>query len=302
MTSTRSLFSVVALGLFLTGCVKTIPVDPGPYEEKIVIESLLQPGDVPTVYLNSSVPFFDDRSTPSGLFIRGASVVIASDTGADILEPDSVYNRFWCRWEPFYKGSVPIAADTDYRLEIRVDDRMYSAETTTDVEPVEITSTDYVATFTDIYGGHEGVIVDFDDIRGERNWYRFRMDRPLDSRHETVDDFEYSSTCLTGDETAVVREFGRFVYSDDDVDGAPVRFVVEPAYTHYKGDTGTIYIQSLDAAAAEFYDTLDRQREANINPFIEPVFLQSQIEGAIGVFGSVNLSAPVDYVFPEDAG
>ncbi|NNF03973.1 MAG: DUF4249 domain-containing protein [Rhodothermales bacterium] len=302
MTMTRLLPTALTLCLFASACVKTIPVDPGPYEEKIVIESLLLPGTVPTVYLNASVPFFDGRSTPSELFLRGASVIISSDAGADVLQPDSVYNRFWCRWEPFYRGARTIEADTEYRLEIELDGRTYAAETTTDVPAVEITGTDYVATFTDIYGGHEGVIVDFEDIAGERNWYRFRMDRPLDSRHETVDDFEYSSTCLTGDETAVVREFGRFVYSDDDVDGAPVRFVVEPAYTHYKGDTGTIYIQSLNAASAAFYDTLDRQREANINPFIEPVFLDSQIDGAIGVFGSANLSAPVEYVFPEDAG
>ena len=98
----------------------------------------------------------------------------------------------------------------------------------------------------------------------------------------------------------VVRETGRFVYFDDNRDGAPVRFVAEPAYTQFKDDPSTVYIQSLDREAAHFYDTLDRQQEANINPFAEPISLYTNIEGAIGIFGAVNLSPPVHFVFPED--
>ena len=102
-------------------------------------------------------------------------------------------------------------------------------------------------------------------------------------------------------ETVEVVEIGRFVYFDVNLDGAPVRFVVEPAYTARKDDEGLIYIQSLDKATAEFYDTLDLQREANINPFVEPVFLNSNVEGAIGIFGAVARSVPVRFVFPQDA-
>jgi hypothetical protein len=127
------------------------------------------------------------------------------------------------------------------------------------------------------------------------------MDRVLNNTHETVDDFEYSSTCMADGETMIMKEYSRFVYFDRGVDGAQVRFVVEPAYTHRKGDTGVIYIQSMDLKSAEFYDKLDRQRESNINPFIEPVFLDNKIEGAIGVFGAIAQSPPVDYVFPMDA-
>jgi hypothetical protein len=61
-----------------------------------------------------------------------------------------------------------------------------------------------------------------------------------------------------------------------------------------------VYIQSLDINVARFYDTLDRQHEANRNPFAEPVFLKSNIEGAFGVFGAVNISQPYFFIFPED--
>jgi hypothetical protein len=228
-------------------------------------------------------------------------VTISSDASADVLEADSVFNRFFCRYEPFYAGTVEIRENVAYTLTVDVLGRTFTATTVTDIPAVTIDSVSYTASFTDIYGGHEGVIVDFVDLRGRPDQYRFEMDRPLDNKHETVDDFEYASTCMADGETYVVAEIGRFVYFDTNFDGAPVRFVVEPAYTNRKGDPGTIYIQSLNRDAAEFFDALDRQRESNINPFIEPVFLDSKIEGAIGVFAAINRSAPFPFVFPQDS-
>lgn len=295
------LFTLLLL-LCLSGCVKAITVDPGPYEEKIAIEGLLLPGEVATIYVNKTVPFFATETSPSDLFLPDAEVVLTSSTGVEQLVADSLYNKFWCRWEPFYRGSKIVQQDEEYQLSIVWRNRSYTASTVTNVPAVQIKSTDYVESFTDIYGGHEGVIVDFDDIPGQNNQYRFQMDRPLTNVHETVDDFEVRSDCLSDGETFVVHEYSRFVYFDDGVDGAPVRFAVEPAYTHYKNDTATLYIQSLNKEVADYYDVLDRQREANINPFIEPVFLKNQIEGAVGVFGAINRSEPVSYVFPIDAG
>ncbi len=299
--SVKYRLSVLSAMIFCVGCVKTITVDPGPYEDKLAIEGLLLPGEAPTVYLNRTVPFFESATAPSELFIRNTSVFILSVNGVDELVADSTYNKFWCRWEPFYRGSIVIVEDIEYTLNVLWRGESWSATTVTDIDAVTITSTDYVESFTDIYGGHEGVIVDFDDLIGQKNQYRFQMDRPLNNTHETVDDFEISSSCLADGETFTVQEFGRFVYYDTDLDGAPIRFVVEPAYTHFKDDVATVYIQSLNREVADYYDVLDRQREANINPFIEPVFLKTQIPGAIGVFGAINRSLPVHYVFPKDA-
>lgn len=284
-----------------TGCTKTIPVSVDTYAPGIAIESLLEPGTAPRVHVNSTVPFFSSAQAPSELFVRGAEVIISSPLGSETLVADSTYDEFFCRWQPYYQGSQITEANVEYTLTVISGGQTYTASTITNVLPVTIDSVSYTASFTDLYGGHEGVIVDFTDIPGQSNQYRFQMDRPLDNKHETVDDFEISSACLDDGETYVVKEIGRFVYFDTNFDGAPVRFVVEPAYTNRKGDPGTVYIQSMDRASAEFYDVLDRQRESNINPFIEPVFLDSKIPGAIGVFGSIAKSAPFPFVFPEDS-
>ncbi len=288
--------------LLASGCQKAITVEQQPYTEKISIESLLQPGTIPRVYVNRTVPFFvaTETQTPSSLFVPDAEVVMASGGEVDIFRADSTFNRFFCRWEPFYVGNIEIRADTQYELRVTHRGRTYTATTTTNVPAVRIDSVSYTSAFTDIYGGHEGVIVDFVDLPNQDNQYRFYTTRPLHNKHETTDDLEYASTCLPDGEFVEVTEVGRFVYFDDNLDGAPVRFVAEPAYTQFEGDESLVYVQSLDEQAAFFYDTLDRQHEANINPFTEPVFLYTNIEGAIGVFGAVNLSPPYPFVFPED--
>ncbi len=292
----------IMLGLLAVGCQKAITVEQQPYTPKISIEGLLQPGAIPKIYINRTVPFFRavETQTASNLFVRDAEVMVASGGTVDFFRADSTFNRFFCRWEPFYIGTTEIRDNTQYELRVVHQGRTYTATTMTNLPTVKIDSVSYTDAFTDIYGGHEGVIVDFMDLLNQDNQYRFYTTRPLTNKHETTDDLEYSSTCLPDGEFVEITEVSRFVYFDDNLDGAPVRFVAEPAYTQFKGDESLVYIQSIDEQVAFFYDTLDRQHEANINPFTEPVFLYTNIEGAIGVFGAVNLSDPVRFIFPED--
>lgn len=295
------LLLVLSFATVAVGCTKTINVEQQPYESRLALEGLLMPGSTPQIFLTKTVPFFTSDQTPSTLFVRDADLSIEGPDGVDLLVVDSTYNQFYCRYEPFYRGSIPIRFDASYHLRLTHSERLYEASTVTNIPAVTITHTEYVSEFVDIYGGHEGVIVDFDDIPGRADQYRFEMTRLLDNTHETVDEREYSSACLPDGEIIEVRDIGRFIYFDDRLDGAPVRFVVEPAHTHRKGDVAFLYIQSLDRAAADYYDRLDRQREANVNPFIEPVFLSSSIDGLIGVFGAMNRSPVVEFIFPEDA-
>ena len=298
---TAALFLVSCL-LVLAGCQKTIIVEQQAYDESLSIESLLQPGEIPRAYINRTVPFFASigKETPSSLFLRGVNVVLVGNEITDVFHADSTYNQFFCRWEPFYIGNQPVGENVSYELRVEFRGQTYSASTVTNVSAVEIDSVSYTSAFTDIYGGHEGVIVDFSDLPGEGDNYRFKITRVLNNEHETTDDLEYSSTCLADGEEILIDEFGRFVYFDANLDEAPVRFVAEPAYTQFEGDESFVYIQSLDINVARFYDTLDRQHEANRNPFTEPVFLDSNIEGALGVFGAVNISQPYFFRFPED--
>ena len=284
--------------LLFQACQKDITIKPIPYEQKLSMECLLMPGTVPKLYLSHSVPYFNLNVTPNSAFVPDAIIIISGGGTEETLHVDSSYNFFYCRWEPFYVGDIPIKENVTYHLTLESGGKTYTAETTTNVTAAQIDSVTYVFAFNDIYGEHEGVVVDFKDLAGMDNYYRYQMTRDIDTSVTAVGASEHKSQCL-GDSTANVVEVGRFVFFDRNQDGLPIQFVVEPSYKHQEGTVGFVRLQTLDKNAADFFDQLDRQRQANANPFIEPVFLESNIPGAIGFFGSMNLSEPVQFIFPE---
>ncbi len=75
---------------------------------------------------------------------------------------------------------------------------------------------------------------------------------------------------------------------------------IEVTYEYSQGDSGWIFIQALDKNSAEFYKDLDDQLQAIQNPFVEPVFINTKIPAAVGVFGSGVLSDSVLFIYPRD--
>jgi len=73
------------------------------------------------------------------------------------------------------------------------------------------------------------------------------------------------------------------------------------AFEYVEDDVTYVFLQSMDKNSAEFYQELDEQFLARVNPFVEPVFLNTKIDGAIGVFGSVVLSDSVMFVYPTSS-
>lgn len=282
----------------LWGCTKDITVEPLPYDTKPVIECMLTTGEVPHLFLYRSVPYFDAAITRKSLFIGNASVTITSSLGSDVLQVDSVEDLFNCQFNYFYKGGIVTQASITYSLNLVADGKTYTAETTTDQTPTQITSTSYTPVFNDIYGEHEGVIVDYNDVAGQENFYRYQMSRVIDST-TTYGEGGIYSICTHGSFFPVL-ETGRAIYKDANQDGLLQEIVIEPAYKHKAGDIGYIRMQSVDKNAAVFYDQLDRQKLSQFNPFVEPVFLTPiQFPEAIGVFGSYAVSDSVQFVFPE---
>ncbi len=293
--------TLLVLGCLAQACQKAVTIELPAYDPKPVIECLLMPGTVPRLYLSRSVPFFDSEVTPSLLFIPDAEVVISGGGEQETLTVDSVFDHFFCRWQPFYAGQIPTKTNTTYSLTLKTGGKTYSATTTTDVLPVEPEEVFYTNSFRDAYGEHQGVVIDFTDPQGVENNYRFHMTRQVDSTVQTVDDYEYSSKCI-GDGTTTIVDTGWFVYSDQNADGLLSRIIMEPSHTFKENDVAFVRLQTLDKHAAEYFDHLDKLKQASLNPFIEPVILKEfQFEGALGVFGSVNLSVEaVELVFPED--
>jgi Domain of unknown function (DUF4249) len=284
--------------IFNLSCEKIVTVKAVPYENQLSIECLLESGQVPKLYLNKSVAYFNDQISSKDLFISNASVKISTGDQTDILSPSSESNEFLCQNEYFYLGKNIVEFGKTYTLEVNFQGKKYTAETTVNQKKPTLKSIGFTPKFNDLYGEHEGVIFTFDDIAGQENFYRYQMDRLVDSTVRTANNKKYRSDC-NGVNLFKVVEVGRSIYSDKNTDGLSVNFTIEPSYTHKAGSKAKVYIQSIDKKAAEFFEVLDRQKLSSYNPFVEPVFLKTQIPGCIGVFGNINVSEPLDFVYPE---
>jgi Domain of unknown function (DUF4249) len=291
-------FSPLIVVIYLISCQKTITITPIPYTGQVSISCLLEEGKVPKLYLSKSVEFFSKSFSSSDLFISDAIVKITSGNQTDILQPSSEKNYFLCQDEFFYLGKFPAEFGKTYQLTISYHGNTYSAETTLSQSKPKISSVEYTQKFNDVYGEHEGIIVNFEDIPNQQNNYRFFMKREVDSTVRTANNKTYRTECNGANKFPVI-EIGRSIYPDQNTAASPMSFTIEPAFTHKKGQKAKVYIQTIDSKSTIFFDAIDRQKLATFNPFVEPVFLKSQIAGCIGVFGCLNISEPIDFEFPE---
>ena len=268
----------------ILSCEKVITIKAKPYQDQLSIECLLVPGQIPKLFLNKSVAYFSSKVSNSDLFIADAIVKISSGNETDTLKPSSERNPFLCQDNFFYLGNIPATYGKIYRLEVIYQGTTYTAETTVNQSKPMLNTVDYTSKFNDVYGEHEGIIMNFNDIANEENNYRFQMIRQVDSTVRSANNKVYRTEC-NGANKFTINEVGRSVYNDQNKNGLPMSFVIEPAYTHANGQKAKVYLQTMDSKSAIFFDALDRQK--------------CQIVGCIGVFGSLNISEPIDFVFPE---
>ena len=289
--------------LLIASCKKEINIHfPADHNSKVFIEGMLYPGKMPQIFISKSNSFFSSRVTPQQVFARGAVVKITDGSTVDMLVPDSTFNKFRCRWEPYYQGSKPAVFGKTYTLEVDFEGEVYTAMTTINQSVPTIDSIQYTADFFDVFGGHDGVIITITDHPGTKDYYRFQMNRVIDTsvHHAHVLD-GFINTCVSGpNEKFPVKDIGRVVFTDENADGQKIVMPIEVTYEYKRGDSGWIFMQSLDKSSAEFYKDLDDQLQAIYNPFVEPVFIRTQIPGAIGFFGSAVLSDSVLFVYPRN--
>jgi hypothetical protein len=277
-------------------CEKQITIKQQPYQSKLSIEGLITPGQTPHIFISRTVPYFDPKVKVRDLIVDNASVTLNDGATLFTLRFDSVFNNQFCYYDYFYGGQQKIEANKIYTLNIVFNGITYTAQATTNQSIVPITSISYLSNFKDLYGEHEGIVVGYTDKPGEQNYYRYEMGRIIDS---SVTNGTVNSVCTFG-QKYYVKEIGRTVYSDKNIDGLAVTFTFEPTYSHKMNDSAYIRLQSVDRNIYNFYDNLDRQKLAQFNPFIEPVFIApGQFKNAIGVFGAYAVSDSVLFVYPE---
>ncbi len=290
---------IVALTAF-AACTKDVNISPQAYEGKLSIQSLITPGKAPTAYVYRTIPFFDPNVLPSDLFVRNAVVTLSSDEGTEVLRPDSMLNPALCYYEYFYVGKIPVKVNKTYKLAITYQGVNLSATAITDRRIVQLDSVTYAPQFKDLYGEHEGIVLHFKDPIGKGDYYRFAMGRTFGPKDTILGVGKVISQCALG-KTTWLQEIGRTIYTDQNGDGTAFTITIEPTFKHKEGQIGYVRLQSLDQSTYVFYDQYDRQKLAQFNPFVEPVFIKPGQFGtrAIGVFGPYAVSDSIRFVYPE---
>lgn len=304
MKYTIALFSILAALTFcFFSCQKDIDLKiADTHISQLYVESILYVGESPKVFLSKSVTFFNEKVTPQEVFVRNAVVEISDGNLVYLLQQDSTFDKFRCRWNPYYTTDLIVAPNVTYRLTVRHEGQEITGEASTDLKPIEVEEVEYTPDFYDVYGGHDGVIVRFTDVVGEGDFYRFQMDRWVDTTRYHAHVFDgFINTCVDKDELFFVSDLGRSIFSDSKIDGTSFELYLEVSFEYLEGDTAIIYMQTLDVNAARFYDTLDKQLESINNPFVEPTFLDSTVKGGIGVFGAAIRSEGVAFIYPQDS-
>ncbi len=301
-------FGVFIAILSIFACQKEIILDFSKHHtETVFIEGMLYPNKKPQIFISKSNPFFGTKVSPQEVFARGAVVKIirrdsfgTSESKVDVLVVDSIFNKFRCRWEPFYRGNIVTEFGKTYTLDISFEGKTYTASTTINQKAPTIEKIEYAPNFVDSYGAHDGMIIDITDHAGRQDFYRFQMNRLIDTtvHHAHVLDV-FVNTCAGKGELFPVTDIGRIVFTDENADGQKMRMPIEVSFEYNKGDAGWVFMQALDKNSAAFYKDIDDQLQAIQNPFVEPVFIKTQIKGAVGVFGSAVLSDSVRFVYPQ---
>ncbi len=301
MKRSTNLLLIVISFIFLS-CEKTIIITPPAYLSRPSIQSMLEPDSLPVVYFNRTVPYFNENLLFRDLIIRNAQIKIQSSVGTDSLKLDSVYDKSFCQYNYYYKGNTPVQLNKTYTLTVKNGADVFTATCQTNQLKPVIDSTAFTQHFSDLYGDHEGVIVYFKDVPAQINFYRYQMDRYVDTSTFQAFAKAKASPCLVGRDSALFHELGRSVYADEGIiQGQQIKIVLEPAYTHKDGTRGFVYIQAIDKNAYDFFDQLDKQKLTQRNPFVEPVFLRDGQFGnkAVGYFSAMVKSNGVLFVFPE---
>lgn len=295
-------FILLILGtIYFTSCEKEITISTPSYTEKPSIQGIIEPDSFPILYFNKTTQFLSATTKKADLVLRNAIIKISGGGSTDILRLDSLYDRIYCQFDYFYKGNILTQWNTEYNLDISYNGSKYNASTKTNLKAAVIDSVSYTAAFNDVYGEHEGVIVYFKDFGGSIDYYRYEQLRPVDTtmKHASLK-LSLTNGCI-GKDTIIVLEQGRSVYTDQNLDGQQMKIVIEPAFSHRNGLKTIVKIQSIDKAMFDFYDQIDKQKLAQFNPFVEPIFLKEGQFGstAIGFFGCRTRSNGKDFVFPE---
>lgn len=259
-------------GLALAGCGKlqnNIDVPLPNYSAELVVECYLEPGQVPSLAVTTSVPYLGAvlPQVPTDVTVtltlpNGTAVPLAFRPNFRALTDTTTGEKFHS-----HIGRDPLVAHPGdvFTLDVRDTRGRHVTGTTTMLAPVPIDSLEYK--FNDKPGNERRayVLTNFRDPAAPDDCYRLQLHKGdpakgvLQKRPEVDNSLE-----------------------DRLLNGRP--FVVGTSYRFYPGDTVTATLYHTDRAFYRFRQSVRDARSANGNPFGQPSAIYSNVQGGVGIF------------------
>ncbi|MEM7371502.1 MAG: DUF4249 domain-containing protein [Bacteroidota bacterium] len=284
-----SFFALLGL-LFLASCNLTQEVDLElpEYEEQIVVESYLEPGQPFLLTLVKSSGFFDDIELD---YVREATVTITHEGNTDTLQPleidiltpgiEAVLDTaLLSLFEPiigqglYLYGSfslVPEFYNTDFSLQVTTKDGQKLSAVTQIPSPIESQEMEY--RFND--DTMALVLTTFQDDPNTVDYYR----RLLVERKRVI---TTDSITMESDTTFVNDVDQDFTIDDEVSNGGPIVFGT--GFDYEEGDTLISTLFHVTNDYYRFIATRDAAIQASFSPFGQPAVVYTNITGGIGLF------------------
>lgn len=300
--------------LLLGGCETVVDVEPPEHERQLVVNGLYQAGTPWVVEVTTSVGLLeiDEPAT-----VTNASVVLwHDDRPLDTLRyrpvPDDQPYYYGGNADGHYHSDAAAAPGQTYTL--RVSAPGFDPVEATSVVPDRPAATFDVRTrlappdpnYPPEYRPTLAEVdIHLDDPAGERNYYALSV--MTEQRYAGADSTEFVTEWLMGfhfsdplleddlfdedllDGDGSTYRWGRLYFSDRNIDGR--RHTLHVTTTLDPGAEDRRSVVVLEALSPDIYEyerTRDRYREADGNPFAEPVEVHSNMSNGFGIFAGAS--------------
>lgn len=244
-----SLVLMLGLYCFLGSCTPKLDYELDEYARQLVVEGYLMEGERARVIVHESVSYLSLDSLP---VVSGAKVTLAhnGDTMRLQFEPPA-----------FFYSADPIVRD-EYPWFLRVEDPVTGRVVTGETAFLPVVPMDSAYFDTDVRGKFR-MLMDFRDPAGQANFYRMTAV----SQRDTV-------------------QFDLEVF-DDVADGNSI--TLSSGHNFENRDSVDVALYHLNEDYYNFLVSLRKASIAGTAPVVEPVRVQSNVFGGIGIFTALNV-------------
>ncbi|MBK7763143.1 MAG: DUF4249 family protein [Bacteroidetes bacterium] len=286
--------------MLLISCEKEVPVKLSSSEKLVVIEGIIETNQQPFVYLSNSIGFFDKIDLSNISYIKGATVVVADiSSGQSItLKEYSIDTTIGSNTFSFtvygpdisdpvamnFKGEV----EHIYKLQVNSGGRTFESYAKIPASVgLDSVWTEPVPGREDSFSIVKARYIDPDSFGNAVRLEtlvnkRIKNDRP--ERYLTSFNSVYNDDVINGTTLPVSIDIGY----DKTVDYTQDEF--QTLGFLRRGDTLTIKWSAIDSKVFKFWETLSYSAGTIGNPFAAPSKIQSNIPGALGIWGAYNPS------------